>query len=134
MDAHDEITGRLVRTFSVKLIEDINSRIEATDPQGWTPDDLVMRGRGLLSRPHYAANRHEALKLFEQAFESDPSSVGAKYGVANVLMSNALDGWSCLLSRTRCEPNNCSPKFSAMTQAMPMLAPTWGHFVVHKGV
>jgi adenylate cyclase len=94
VDAHEEITGRLVRTFSVKLIEDVNSRIEATDPQGWTPDDLVMRGRGLLSRPHYAANRHEALKHFEQAFESDPSSVGAKYGIANVLMSNVLDGWS----------------------------------------
>jgi adenylate cyclase len=93
-DAHDEITGRLVRTFSVKLIEDVNSRIEAIDPQDWTPDDLVMHGRGLLSRPHFAANRHEALKYFEQAFERDPGSAGAKYGIANVLMSNVLDGWS----------------------------------------
>ena len=47
-DAYDEITGRLVCTLSVKLIEDVNSRIEAIDPQDWTPDDLVMRGRSSL--------------------------------------------------------------------------------------
>jgi adenylate cyclase len=93
-DAHDEITGRLVRTFAVKLIEDVNRHIEAIDPRDWTPDDLILRGRGLLGRPHYAANRHEALKCFEQALDDDPRSVDAKYGIANVLMSNVLDGWS----------------------------------------
>ena len=53
-----------------------------------------MRGRGLLSKPHSATNRHEALKCFEQAFDGDPRSVDAKYGIANVLMSNVLDGWA----------------------------------------
>ena len=72
----------------------MNCRIEAIDPRNWTPDDLVMRGRGLLSKPHSATNRHEALKFFEQAFDGDPRSVDAKYGIANVLMSNVLDGWA----------------------------------------
>ena len=93
-EAFDEITGRLVHSFAVKLIEDVNRRIEAIDPQNWIPDDLVMRGRGLLSKPHSAANRHEALKCFEQAFDGDPRSVDAKYGIASVLMSNVLDGWT----------------------------------------
>ncbi len=93
-DALDEITGRLVRSFAVQLIEDVNRRIEAIDPRNWTPDDLVMRGRGLLSKPHSATNRHEALRCFEQAFDGAPRSVDAKYGIANVLMSNVLDGWS----------------------------------------
>ena len=61
-DTHDEITGRLVRTFAIKLIDDVNRRIEAIDPQDWTSDDLVMRGRGLLNRSHSAGNRHDALK------------------------------------------------------------------------
>ena len=93
-DAHDEITGRLVRVLSVKLLEDVKSRIEAIHPQDWSPDDLVMRGRGLLTRPMSVAIRHEALRCFEQALDREPSSVAAKIGIAGVLVSNVLDGWS----------------------------------------
>ena len=69
----------------------------------------------MLSKPHSAASRHEVLKGFEQAFDGDPRSVDAKYGIANVLTSNVLDGWALLLSRIKHEPNNCLSNFSAMT-------------------
>jgi tetratricopeptide (TPR) repeat protein len=98
-DAHDEIAGRLVRTFAVKLIDDVNRRIEAIDPQDWTPDDLVMRGR--VYKPPSIANRQEALKNFEQALERDAGSIGAKLGIANILMSNVLDGWSLSIEQDK---------------------------------
>jgi adenylate cyclase len=93
-DAHNEITGRLVRVLSVKLIEDVKNRIEVIHPQYWSPDDLVMRGRGLLTRPMSVAIRGEAMRCFEQALDREPSSVAAKIGIAGVLVSNVLDGWS----------------------------------------
>jgi adenylate cyclase len=91
---HDEIAGRLVRIFTVKLIEDVNRRIERIDPQNWTPDDLVMRGRSLLIRPISAANRSRAVGYFERALDADPDSIGARMGVAGVLISNLLNGWT----------------------------------------
>jgi adenylate cyclase len=100
-DAHNEITGRLVRVLSVKLIEDVKSRIEVIHPQYWSPDDLVMRGRGLLNRPISVAIRGEALRCFEQALDREPSSVAAKVGIAGVLVSNVLDGWSQALEQDK---------------------------------
>ena len=44
IDAHKEIAGRLGRTLSVRLIEDVNRRIEALPQRDWTPYDLIMRG------------------------------------------------------------------------------------------
>jgi TolB-like protein/Tfp pilus assembly protein PilF len=93
-DVRDEITGRLLRTLSVKLIEDMNSRIEAVPPQDWTPYDLIVHGRAVASRPMSAVNRSEAMRCFEQALVKDPGSVGARFGIAAVLVSNILEGWS----------------------------------------
>lgn len=93
-DAPKEITGRLVRTLSLKLIEDVNRRIEALPPPDWTPDDLVMRGRAFYYRPLSAANRQEAMKCFEQALEGDPDLVDARMWIAFVLIANVADGWS----------------------------------------
>jgi adenylate cyclase len=103
VEAHDELTGRLVRSFAVKLIDDVGRRIATIDPQDWTSDDLVMRGRGSLNRPPSPANRREALEYFERAFQMNPGSVGAKYGIASVLTSNVLDGWSLAIEQDKAQ-------------------------------
>ena len=90
----DEITGRLVRAFTSKLIDDLDRRVELIPPQDWTPEDLIIHGRALLMKPFSKTQRHEALKMFEQALLLDGKSVAAQLGVASVLVSNVLDGWS----------------------------------------
>jgi adenylate cyclase len=93
-DSRDEIAGRLLRTMTVKLIEDANRRIEAVLPPEWTCDDLLPRGRALASRPLSAANRCAAISCYEQALTIDPASISARLGIAAVLVSNVMEGWS----------------------------------------
>jgi hypothetical protein len=93
-DVRDEIVGRLMHGLSLKLIEDVNRRIEVVPPQDWTPYDLAMRGRGFNYRPPSKSNRQEAIRCFEQALDGDPASVDAKIGIAFVLIANVADGWS----------------------------------------
>lgn len=93
-DDRDEIGGRLLRTLTVKLIEDANRRIEAAPPSEWTSDDLVMRGRALASRPLSEANRGASIRCFEQALVIEPASIRARLGIAAVLVSNIMEGWS----------------------------------------
>ena len=93
-DGRDEIAGRLVRILTVKLIEDACRRIEAAPPSEWTSDDLVVRGRALTSRPFSEANCNAAMHCFEQALVIEPASIGARVGIAAVLIGNILDGWS----------------------------------------
>jgi adenylate cyclase len=93
-DTHNEIVGRSVRVLSVKLTEDVNRRMEAVPRQDWTPRDLVVRGRAFFSRPMSEANRHEAIKCFEQALDGHPDSVDARMWIAFVLIANVADSWS----------------------------------------
>ena len=93
-DARDEIAGRLLRTLTVRLIEDANRRIEAVPAPEWTCDDLLLRGRALSSRPLSAANRSAAISCYQQALTIDPASIGARLGIAAVLVSNIMEGWS----------------------------------------
>ncbi len=93
-DARDEIVGRLVHVFSLKLIQDVTRRIEVAPPQDRTPYDLAMRGHGFMYRQQSESNRHEAIRCYEQALDSDPASVDAKIGIAFVLIANVADGWS----------------------------------------
>ncbi len=90
----EEITGRLVRVLSTKLTEHAGRMIDTIPPQEWTSCDLVMRGRALLSGPISKARRHAALKCFEQALALDAGSIGARSGIAGVLVGNIGDGWS----------------------------------------
>jgi adenylate cyclase len=92
-DALDEIIGRLERGLVRKLLEDVNRRIEALPPCGWSAYELNMRGRTFMLRPQSRANRQTALDCFERALNCDPGSARARMGIANVLVSNILDGW-----------------------------------------
>jgi adenylate cyclase len=89
-----ELTGRLVRVLSVKLVEQAGHSIEITPPGEWTTCDLVMRGRAISCRPYSKANRQIALKCFEQALARDAGSIGARIGISGVLVGNVGEGWS----------------------------------------
>jgi adenylate cyclase len=95
-----EITGRLARTLNLELIEDIARRIEqenATDPDA---KDLVMLGEAGHRRWLRSTGRdrtqslHEAQRCFERALAKDSGSIDARIGIARVLVSYLLFGWS----------------------------------------
>jgi adenylate cyclase len=90
----DEITGRLARTVSAKLIDDVSSSLDALSRDDWTPADLVIYGEALLNRPISVKNRHDALMCFEEALARDPDAAAAKLGIAFVLVGNLGHLWS----------------------------------------
>jgi TolB-like protein/DNA-binding winged helix-turn-helix (wHTH) protein/Tfp pilus assembly protein PilF len=98
--AQREITGRLARTLSLKLDEDVARRIEqemATDPDA---QDLVMLGEVWFRRWLRSTGREptqslqEAQRYFEQALVKDPRSIDARFGIARVLINKLIFGWS----------------------------------------
>ena len=92
-DARDEIIGRLEHGLVRKLHEDVNRRIEVVPPGDWSSSDLVIRGRTFMLHSQSLAKRQAAIANYEQALDRDPSSADARLGIANVLVSNILDGW-----------------------------------------
>jgi adenylate cyclase len=93
-DACGEITGRLVHVVSGKLTEQAGRSIETMLPRERTSCDLVMLGRAINCRPLSIANRQGALNCFEQALATDAGSIGARIGIAGVLVGNIGEGWS----------------------------------------
>jgi len=93
-ESQNEITGRLVRTLNLKLVEAAGGGIErerASDPDA---RDLVMRGWALYYRPYSRTNQQQALEAFERALEVDSQSVDARTGLASVLVSRISHDWS----------------------------------------
>jgi adenylate cyclase len=93
-EAHDEITGRLARTFDLELAAAADRGIEvekAVDPNA---EAFVLRGRAWFYRPPSVQTRKEAQRAFERALAIDPQSIDAMVGLAATLVSNLLDGWS----------------------------------------
>jgi adenylate cyclase len=93
-DARNEITGRLVRSISIKLIDDVSRRIEAVPLPDWTTYDFVMRGRAFVCRAASEQNRDKAIRCFEQALDRDHDSIDAKLGIAFILIINVGDCYS----------------------------------------
>jgi adenylate cyclase len=92
--AQSEITGRLARTLNRHLIAAAAQRLEEEKRLDPDAKDLVLRGRASFQRPFSITSRQEGLQAFERALAIDPSSVGARIGIAAVLTFNILDGWS----------------------------------------
>jgi TolB-like protein/Flp pilus assembly protein TadD len=92
--ARDEIIGRLESGLARKLVESVNRRIDALPPHDWSAYDLYIRGRAFMLRPDSLANRLAAINYFEQALDMDPGSALARIGIANVLITNILEGWA----------------------------------------
>jgi TolB-like protein/Tfp pilus assembly protein PilF len=91
---YDDPISRLIRMVRLALIADDGKRVgkrAGTEPE---LSALLAQGQAALLRPlsreTYATARHH----FERALKIDPESVEAITGVAGVLISNMLDGWS----------------------------------------
>jgi adenylate cyclase len=93
-EAQSEITGRLAWTLNMQLVKDVGHRIEQEKAVDLDARDLVMRGWAWYFRPASSTNRHEAQRLFEHALELDPRSIDARVGLAKILVSNLVQGWS----------------------------------------
>jgi tetratricopeptide (TPR) repeat protein len=90
--AQSEITSRPARTLKVELLQSAGRQIaEEKNPDA---RDLIMRGWAWYYRPISRINRQEAQQAFEQALKRDPGSVGARVGIADVLVANTAFGWS----------------------------------------
>ena len=99
--AQDEITGRLARTLDLEIVQAAALRIGAEAAVDPDARDLVMRGRALWSRPFSSENTQEALQAFERALETEPRSIGARIGIARILASKVVDGFSTSAEKDR---------------------------------
>src|SRR6516162_6310465 len=68
-----------------------SSRRKALSPDA---RDLVMRGWAQWHRPRSMTNNQEAQRTFEQALALDRRSLDAGIGLATVLASTVITGWS----------------------------------------
>jgi len=97
--AQSEIIGRLAQTLKLELLESAGRQIaEEKNPDA---RDLIMRGWAWFYRPTTPANRKEAEQAFEQALKLDPESVGARVGIANVLVNYITFRWSKSLDQDK---------------------------------
>jgi TolB-like protein/Tfp pilus assembly protein PilF len=92
--AQDEIVGRLGATLHFEILEAAATRIERENPSNPDARDLLMRGWASYHRPLSAENREAAMRAFEQALEIDPTSIGARVGIATILGEYLAVGWS----------------------------------------
>jgi adenylate cyclase len=86
--------ARLIRTIAIVLVRDVGRRIEALPGSTMTARDVVLRGWAWQQRPASPTNRRQALRCFEAAIAMDVDSVGARLGIATVLIGNVANGWS----------------------------------------
>ena len=84
-----------------------------------------MLGRALFLRPMSIVNRQQSLQAFERALSTDPGSVDARVGIANVLVANVLDGWT-----TSAQQDEARAK-QLLTEALERNAGSaWAHHVM----
>jgi TolB-like protein/DNA-binding winged helix-turn-helix (wHTH) protein/tetratricopeptide (TPR) repeat protein len=83
-ELQDEITGCLVRTLHLKLLQLERRRIERERPEDLDARDLVIRGWAELNREH--GDPSELQQLFERALEINPQLVTARLGIARLMI------------------------------------------------
>ena len=98
-EAQDTITGRLARTLNLELVEAAVNRIEHERVPDPDARDLVMRGWAWIYSPHSSETRREARQAFERALETDPRSIDARIGLAQILVGNVADNWSSFVKQ-----------------------------------
>jgi TolB-like protein len=91
---YNDFISRLVRTIRLSLIADGGKRADGRAGTESELSRLLARGYAGLLQPYsqetYATTKH----CFERALTIDPRSAEAMIGVAQVLLTNILDGWS----------------------------------------
>ena len=86
--------AQLIPAISIVLVRDVASRIAALPASVTTPTDMVMCGRDWQQRLASPVNRRRAMHCFEAALAQRSDLLGAKVGIAGVLIANVADGWS----------------------------------------
>ena len=127
-DDRDEIAGRLLRTLTVKLIEEANRRIEADPSRQWTSEDLVMRGRAMASRPLSAGEPFRGHKLLSsRRWPSTllPSMPGL--GLPRCWSATSWRAGATPPNRTGCAPSSCCSMCCATMRSFPTAICTWDH-------
>ena len=92
--AQSEITARLARTLHLELLEAVGRQIEHDKSADLDAEDFLMRGWAWYYRPTSETQERQALQAFEKALAIDPTSVGARVGIAHVLLDYVFTGWS----------------------------------------
>ena len=86
-EAESEISGRLVKTLNVELIEAAGRRIEREGAANPDAHDVYLRGFARYLRGSGSPEAvREAQRLYERALEMDPESVEARAGIAGMLI------------------------------------------------
>jgi TolB-like protein/class 3 adenylate cyclase/tetratricopeptide (TPR) repeat protein len=93
-EAQSGITSRLARTLNLELLRDVDRRIEQEKELNPDARDMGMRGWAQWHRPRSLTNNQEAQRTFEQALALDRRSLDAGIGLATVLASTVVNGWS----------------------------------------
>ena len=93
-EAQSGITSRLARTLNLELLRDVDRRIEQEKELNPDARDMVMRGWAQWHRPRSFTNNQAAQRTFEQALALDRRSLDAGIGLATVLASTVVNGWS----------------------------------------
>jgi TolB-like protein/DNA-binding winged helix-turn-helix (wHTH) protein/Tfp pilus assembly protein PilF len=93
-NAEEAVVGRLAHTLNLKLVEAAAGQVDEDGTADPDASELVMRGRAWLYRPYSAATLQQAQQAFERALAIDPKSIGAKLGIAEVLVKNIAEGGS----------------------------------------
>src|SRR6516225_7284258 len=89
----DEITRRISGALALRVTSLELARSAAKPPNNLEAYDLVLRGRGLLSRRTRAANA-QARDLFERAIALEQNYAPAYVGLGQVNMRAANQGWT----------------------------------------
>lgn len=89
----DEVTGKIVKALSVKLIEGEEERLLKRDTENLGAYDLALRGWAYFRRSSKEANIL-AKEMFEQAIELDPGYVSACSGLVWTKLMMWIQGWS----------------------------------------
>ncbi len=89
----DEITREVVDALKITLDLDESSRLGKPATNNIAAYDLVLRGMSLMFH-HDHAGTSEAQGLFEQAIALDPDYITPHFGLAVVLNTIYVNGWS----------------------------------------
>jgi adenylate cyclase len=93
-ELQNDVISRIFLTLNRELIDAVGRRSEQEHPNDPDARDYTMRGRAAFNRLPSRENSQAARGFFERALAIDARSSGAMIGLANVLVSDILDGWS----------------------------------------
>ena len=82
----------------------------------------------LHAAPTIARKSSTALDCFERALNCDPGSARARMGIANVLVSNILDGWGTWIEEDTARAEQLLLEALQGDTDLPKLTHTWESF------